>query len=252
MFRQQKKTITEVSDGDPSVSLIKPSSLSFISAYFNHIHLSCLLDTGATHSSIHTSIVHRLRNISITNIKQRFTLADGNTNINIIGRVNLKLRIGQITTNISAFISKSLSHPCILGQDWLHKYAVDICQSTKQITIHTVNSTVTVPMDVRIEQHQFALKTTVAVIIPPQHERIVELQSPISSSPQVIFHPNRSLQSHNLLAIPHALYPLLNIEHISLLLILPTKYVVFLLIRRLVHLPFPDRILNAIASVPHL
>ncbi|CAF2931627.1 unnamed protein product [Rotaria sp. Silwood2] len=60
-------------------------------------------------------------------------------------------------------------------------------------------------MDHRINQHHFPLKSTIAIIIPPQHERIIELQSPISSSPQVIFRPNRVLQSHNLVAIPNAL-----------------------------------------------
>ncbi|CAF4161563.1 unnamed protein product, partial [Rotaria sp. Silwood2] len=185
--------------------MIKPSSLSFISAFVHNIHLPCLLDTGATHSFIHTSIVRRLRNVSITNIKQRFTLADGNTNVNIIGIVHLNLRIGQITTPISDFISKSLSHLCILGQYWLNKYSVDICQSTQQVIIHTAELSVTIPMDHRINQHHFPLKSTIAIIIPPQHERIIELQSPISSSPQVIFRPNRVLQSHNLVAIPNAL-----------------------------------------------
>jgi transposase InsO family protein len=194
-----------VFDGDSSVSMTNPSSLSFISSYVHDIHLPCLLDTGATHSFIHTSIVRRLRNVSITNIKQRFTLADGNTNINIIGIVHLNLRIGQITTPISALISKSLSHLCILGQDWMNKYSVDICHSTQHVIIHTAGSSVTVPMDHRITQHHFPLKSTIAIIIPPQHERIIELQSPVSSSPQALFHPNRFLQSHNLVAIPHAL-----------------------------------------------
>ncbi|CAF4119147.1 unnamed protein product [Rotaria sp. Silwood2] len=185
--------------------MIKPSSLSFISAFVHNIHLPCLLDTGATHSFIHTSIVRHLSDVSITNIKQRFTLADGNTNVNITGIVHLNLRIGQITTPISAFISKSLSHLCILGQDWLNKYSVDICQFTQQVIIHTAESSVKIPMDHCINQHHFPLKSTIAIIIPPQHERIIELQSPISSSPQVIFRPNRVLQSHNLVAIPNAL-----------------------------------------------
>ncbi|CAF4574062.1 unnamed protein product [Rotaria sp. Silwood1] len=185
--------------------MIKPSSLSFISAFVHNIHLPCLLDTGATHSFIHTSIVRRLSDVSITSINQRFTLADGNTNVNITGIAHLNLRIGQITTPISAFISKSLSHLCILGQDWLNKYSVDICQSTQQVIIHTAKSSVKIPMDHRINQHHFPLKSTIAIIIPPQHERIIELQSPISSSPQVIFRPNRVLQSHNLVAIPNAL-----------------------------------------------
>ena len=201
-----------MSDGDPSVSIIKPSSLTFISVYLNDLPLLCLLDTGATHSFIHISIVSRLRNVSITKIKQRFTLADGNTTINIIGTANIPIRIGQLTTTISVLISKSLSNLCILGQDWLNKYSVDICHSTKQVIVHTADSIATIPMDDRMDQHHFNLKSINAIIIPPQHERIVTLQSAVSSSPQVVFHPNRSLQSHKLLAIPNALLSIVNYQ----------------------------------------
>lgn len=197
-------------DGNISAQSINPSSLSFIPAYINRIHLHCLLDTGATHSFIHYSIARRLRNIPITSDKQRFTLADGSTCINIIGTTTLNLRIGPIITNIPVFISKSLSHPCILGQDWLKKYAVDICQSMKQIVIHTAETAVRIPMDDRIEQHHFPLKSTMSTVIPPRHERIVELQAPVSFSPQVVFYPNYSLQCRSLVAIPHALLSIEN------------------------------------------
>lgn len=154
-------------DGNPSVQSINPSSLSFISAYISHIQLPCLLDTGATNSFIHCSMVRRLRGVPINKVKQRFTLADGNTSVNIIGTIMLNLRIGSTRTMIPAFVSKSLSHPCILGQDWLRKYTVDICQSTQQIVLHTAKSIVTIPMDDRIEQHHFPLKSNASIIIPP-------------------------------------------------------------------------------------
>ena len=97
--------------------MIKPSSLSFISARINDVHLPCLVDTGATHSFIDVSLVRRLRNVTIADTYEQFTLADGNTTINIVGTVTLSLRIRHITTTISALIAKALSYPCILGQD---------------------------------------------------------------------------------------------------------------------------------------
>jgi predicted aspartyl protease len=183
----------------------KPSSLTFISGHINNTRLSCLVDTGATHSFIDLSVVRRLPNASITDSREQFTLADGNTTINIVGTVTLSMKIRHITTTIVALIAKSLSYPCILGQDWLNKYSVDICQSTKQIKIYTTESMITVPIDHRFDDHQFNLKSVHAIFIPPRHECTVELRAPISSTSGVIFHPARSVQLHNRVAIPHAL-----------------------------------------------
>ena len=185
--------------------MIKPSSLSFISAHIKDIHLPCLVDTGATHSFIDLSLARRLRNVAIADIHEQFTLADGNTTVNIVGTVTLPLKIRHLTTTISAFIAKALSYPCILGQDWLSKYSVDICQSTKQIKIHTPKATIAVPMNPHLDQHHFQLKSAHAIFIPPRYERTVELRAPIASTPAAIFCPGRSIQVHHRVAMPHAL-----------------------------------------------
>lgn len=185
--------------------MMKPSPLTFITGYIGHVRLSCLVDTGATHSFIDASIVKRLRNYVTTKIHEKFTLADGMTTINILGTITISIQIHHITTTIHALISKALSYACILGQDWLSKYSVDICQSTKQINIRTEQSIVTIPMDQHINYHRFKLKSVNTIFIPPQHERLIELRAPISSIPEVIFYPTESVQMHNRVAIPHAL-----------------------------------------------
>ncbi len=192
-------------DGSPSETIVNPSPLSFITAPVNGIRLQCLLDTGASNTFIHRSILSRIRHNPIKRSKGKYTLADGNTTVDIDGEVEIYIRIGHIGTRITALISKSLSTFCILGQDWIRKYSVDIFQSSKLIVIHTARTSATISMDHDIDKHSFDLKLANTIILKPQHETIVRLKSPISCSPNVVFHPNRNIQHQKLIAIPNAL-----------------------------------------------
>ncbi|CAF0917660.1 unnamed protein product [Rotaria sordida] len=202
----------EVPDGGSSESIINPSPLSFITVPVNGNRLQCLLDTGASNTFIHTSTLSHIRHNPIKRIKGKYTLADGNTTVDIDGEVEIYIQIGHIRTKITAFISKSLSTSCILGQDWMRKYAVDICQSSKLIIIYTARSSAIISMDDNMDKHNFNLKLANTIVLKPQHETIVRLKSPISSSSNIIFHPNRNIQYQKLIAIPNALLTIQNYE----------------------------------------
>lgn len=126
--------------------------------------------------------------------------------------MEIYIQIGHIKTRITIFISKSLSTLCILGQDWIRKYSVDIYQSRKLIIIYTARSSATISMDDNMDKHNFDLKLVNTIVLQPQHETIVRLKSPISSSSNVIFHPNRNIQYQKLIAIPNALLCIQNYE----------------------------------------
>ncbi|CAF1546738.1 unnamed protein product, partial [Rotaria sordida] len=202
----------EVPDGGSSESIINPSPLSFITVPVNGNRLQCLLDTGASNTFIHTSTLSHIRHNPIKRTKGKYTLADGNTTVDIDGEVEIYIQIGHIRTKITAFISKSLSTSCILGQDWMRKYAVDICQSSKLIIIYTARSSAIISMDDNMDKHNFNLKLANTIVLKPQHETIVRLKSPISSSSNIIFHPNRNIQYQKLIAIPNALLTIQNYE----------------------------------------
>ncbi|CAF1640856.1 unnamed protein product, partial [Didymodactylos carnosus] len=142
----------------------------------NGNRLQCLLDTGASNTFIHTSTLSHIRHNPIKRIKGKYTLADGNTTVDIDGEVEIYIQIGHIRTKITAFISKSLSTSCILGQDWMRKYAVDICQSSKLIIIYTARSSAIISMDDNMDKHNFNLKLANTIVLKPQHETIVRLK----------------------------------------------------------------------------
>ncbi|CAF1564159.1 unnamed protein product, partial [Adineta steineri] len=80
-----KKPIAGVPNGGSSERIINPSPLSFITAPVNGIQLQCLLDTGASNTFIHTSTLSKIRHNPIKRIKGTYTLADGNTAVDIDG-----------------------------------------------------------------------------------------------------------------------------------------------------------------------
>ena len=167
--------------------------------------MRCLLDTGATHSFIHASFLHQIQHSPIIRTKHQFMLADGNTTVNVDGEVRIYIRVNRITTSITALRTRSLSTSCILGQDWIRKYSVDICQSTRQVVVHTTKLATAIRMDRNLHEHQFDIRLANAITIQPHHEVIARVRAPISSSPTVFFRPNRNVQHHNLIAIPYAL-----------------------------------------------
>ncbi|CAF4537834.1 unnamed protein product, partial [Rotaria sp. Silwood2] len=67
-------------------------------------------------------------------------------------------------------------------------------------------------MDDNVDKHNFDLRLVNTIVLKPQHETIARLKSPISSSSNVIFHPNRNIQYQKLIAIPDTLLSIRNYE----------------------------------------
>ncbi|CAF5212078.1 unnamed protein product, partial [Rotaria magnacalcarata] len=67
-------------------------------------------------------------------------------------------------------------------------------------------------MDDNMDKHNFDLRLVNTIVLKPQHETIVRRKSSISSSSNVIFHPNRNIQYQKLIAIPNALLSIQNYE----------------------------------------
>lgn len=101
------------------------------------------MDTGATNTLIHEEVLLQLDHPNIERTNQKFLLAN-ETPIDIIGSVPLEVRIGDISTNISAAITKTLCCAMILGDDWISKYKVIIDRDANQVKI--MGSTATVSL----------------------------------------------------------------------------------------------------------
>jgi hypothetical protein len=190
--------------------LSNPSQLVFIFGFVNKLKLSCLLDTGATHTFIDAAVLPQDFHSSIMAVNEHIVLADGHTPMHVIGKITLSLRIGKITTSISAFISSSLSVPCILGQDWITKYSVDICNSRQKVIVHAHNSSIVIPMNTSCHQSSFSMRLIHPIHLAPNHETIVEVQCGSTGTSTALFTPNRKILHQRLLLIPNALVSIIN------------------------------------------
>ena len=106
-----------------------------------------LVDTGAANSFIHQSQLQHVRIRQRTEGDPHFKLADGSTPFPTNGTVIFPLRFGHIVTYVHAFVTNRLSCSCILGNDWITQYGVDIHTMENKIVVHTRNESTEHPMD---------------------------------------------------------------------------------------------------------
>lgn len=167
--------------------------------------MACLVDTGASNTIIQSTILREIGRSRIEEMKEEMTLADGRSSININGKVEIDIHVNNMITTVMALISDSLSIPCILGQDWIRKYNVDIYHSTNEMVVHVLGSTTKIPIETNTSNQVTDVKLAQAVVIQPQHGIIAKLKSSIELSSSVIFQPNQYIQDKYLIAVPNAL-----------------------------------------------
>jgi hypothetical protein len=129
-------------------------------------------------------MIHRSHHVMLRKHKQKFVLGDGTSSIDVSRQITLRIHIDRAIMQINAFVSKSLSTSCILGQDGLRKYSMDVSDSRQTSSIYTTRSSTTIEMDTHFYHHVFSIKLFDEVIIPPCHEGIVRLISPSRTVPQ--------------------------------------------------------------------
>ncbi|CAF4559204.1 unnamed protein product, partial [Didymodactylos carnosus] len=100
-------------------------------------------------------------------------MADGGARLEVIGTVELKIKIKQITTTIVALVTTNLCVGCILGSDWLTQYGIIMNYKTRTIMINTRWGHVVVPMDNETDVVHYDIRTCNSITIPPYHEMAV-------------------------------------------------------------------------------
>ncbi|CAF1237682.1 unnamed protein product [Didymodactylos carnosus] len=86
-----------------------------------------MIETGATNSSIpertHRQTKHKK---FISKNHQKLILADGHSPLDVIGKLELDIKLRSTVTTIQAVVVKHLSVECLLGTDYINKYKMNI------------------------------------------------------------------------------------------------------------------------------
>lgn len=101
-----------------------------------------LLDSGAAVTCVDESLVSQLEHSPIRNLTLRTA---NNSRLQIVGRVNVNLKINNVTFSLPMVSVRGLSAPCILGNDFSVNQGVTIAYATREVFLTHETGEVRVP-----------------------------------------------------------------------------------------------------------
>ena len=175
-------------NGGPIPSQHLRQSLIIIAASFNGSKIQAMVDTGATATFIKSAVLYNIKHRHITPTQTRTTLADGHSNLVILGRVYLLVKINHVPAYVRAFVAENLTADMILGMDWCSKNNVEIYARRKEVVVwhHKLGKT-TAQFN---EQASVDVELADKMCLKPYEERVVRVNVPLSSAQLVCFEPD--------------------------------------------------------------
>ncbi|CAF4568777.1 unnamed protein product, partial [Didymodactylos carnosus] len=182
-------------DGDASQSTINNNpSLIHVLVKSNERMMKPLIDTGATNTIITAEALRTTRHqkFNISN-QQLLALADGIAHLKVLGTTDLRIKINNINTTITATVVRSLFTECIIGTDFINKYRVQIDAGNQTVTVCCGKQQQTIPIIQSTANAHVPMRLKKTVVIPPKQEGTV-IASVAVSKAKVLFKPSYNLK----------------------------------------------------------
>lgn len=124
--------------GDPSH--LMPSSINsnnpvFIRAQINGTYRNIILDTGSGTTIIHHGFLTQIQHKHFRSIPASYSSANC-TELEILGEVDLEIRINHIATRVTAAVAKHLVTDVLLGTDWINQYVTSLDIFNQILSVH--------------------------------------------------------------------------------------------------------------------
>ncbi|CAF4537258.1 unnamed protein product, partial [Didymodactylos carnosus] len=164
---------TGLSDGDNPEVPINPSSLDYVNLLLNNHPTKILVDTGASNTFVSTLLLDKLHHKPINKQKSTYVLADGGTRLQVLGTVELQIKVKNILTTVTALVTSSLCTTIIIGSDWLSEYNANIDYHTRTITVKQLHRYASIPMKTDDDNMSYLVRLQEEIKIPSGHEIVV-------------------------------------------------------------------------------
>ena len=136
-------------------------SLIYITTLVNNHRMKIMLDTGASYSFINADFLRFPDHFScFKKHRKRFFLADGLTSLQVIGTIQLNIKLGDVRTTTQAFIAKHLCASLILGMNYLSKYDFEIHTKKRNILFQVNDQRIIIPMDHETKTNEYPMNST--------------------------------------------------------------------------------------------
>ncbi|CAF2749573.1 unnamed protein product [Rotaria sp. Silwood2] len=206
-------------DGTDSVLYKKPSlypSISstpipvYIKVQVNNVSQHAIVDTGSCTTIIHEHLRKKIHHKKFLFKRKKYQSASC-TSVNIIGEVELEIKVNGHKTFIVADVASNLIANLLLGHDWLKTNQVNIDLHHQCLTLnHSNGRTTNTPiLDLTELQHPVLLLSQVT--ISPYSEKMIDVTIPSmrNRKNRVLFEPSDDFKRKSIFAIN----ALLHIKH---------------------------------------
>ncbi|CAF1108264.1 unnamed protein product [Didymodactylos carnosus] len=189
------RSAATLNDGNVSEKAnITNPPLIFAPVVINNLKVHALFDTGATTTIIKEDILRKTKHFKFisSDTKQTLSLADSVASLNVIGIVELQIKLHNLRTTIVAAVVKDLFTDCIIGVDYIRKHNLQFDFANDIIMTTCGNFKVTIPIETQQNVIKVPLRLTESVKIPPKEEIIIRVSACISTA-STLFRPSHNL-----------------------------------------------------------
>ena len=142
MYNASKFLITGSHDGGVPSKFIKPSTIPspvYIKLRVNDKPTEIIADTDFAISIIHSNFLKTIEHKKFI-CKSRTCQTANSTSLNIIGQIEIEIKITHITTIVTVYVATNLITSILFGNDWIILHDVHLFGDQERLTIPDQNN----------------------------------------------------------------------------------------------------------------
>ena len=197
-------------------SLISSKPL-FIRAQINRTYHNILLDTGSSITIIRNRFLQRIYHNTFEPSQNSYISANCTT-INIIGKVQLEIKINGLSTFVTSCVASNLVTDVLVGTDWLNQYILCLDISTRRLTLqYNTGQTTTTSLIQSNNTSCCTVQLLNQITIPQYSESIITATVHLPNSSNLLFEPSPSFNQKATI-LPTALIKVINSQtHLTII-----------------------------------
>lgn len=198
--------ITGAQDGGAPSKPNQPSTTPspiYIKLLVNQQSTEAIVDTGSAISIIDSAFLKTIHHKKFTTTHRTCRTANS-TPMNIIGQIEVDLKLKEVETPQLMIVATSLVTSIILGNDWINSNGVHLFGDRKQLTIPDKHGRlITIPYTEPTNTNHSAVLTN-QITLPPYSQSLVEIGTQLTCATNLMFEPHANL-APKLIFIPYTL-----------------------------------------------
>ncbi|CAF4219192.1 unnamed protein product, partial [Rotaria sordida] len=175
----------------------------YIKIHVNNQPTEAIVDTGSAISIIHSNFLKTIHHQNF--LYQTHSCQTANsTPLNIIGQIQLEIRIKSIKTYVTAHVATNLITSILLGNDWINSNHVHLYGDQKKLTIPDQHDQLISIPYVEPTCINYPALLIQQITLPPYSQQLVDITCQINNANNLIFEPYERHIS-KLIFMPHTL-----------------------------------------------